>query len=615
MLKPDDNRLNYSDLLTPPAGYEVEFALGTIYTLDLEALVGVPLSLGLSEEMDRTIMDDPIYVLEGLRKSADKFAIFCEGGQIKVPRENNSIFALMENSVFEVSLANGKSFHPKLWLIKYRNEDGEALYRLLVLTRNMTFDRSWDIAIALEGQKVSEQTAKNRPLADLLQFLTRYSTNHEKVRKIHQLMSDLKYVQFDPVQKQISDFEFCPIGIDGYEKASTGVFDTFHKLIVISPFISESTIRELHEKTLTGSKYNTPERVLITRKTELHKLSPELMAEFEVYTLKDSVVDGESAISGENESDEIAQLQDIHAKLYAKSKYNHHLIYVGSANCSRNAFHGNVEFLLKLTYRKRGFQIMHLLDDLFGEDDDNPFERIEELPAKKEDESDVIEQLQKGIKQLCRSQLNATVLQEDNAYAVEITVADFHGDEAIEFTVGPLLSTATEVLQITTLINGLSMLELGHFYKIRAEKNGESIERVIKIDTTDVPEEREHEIFRSIIKDSYTFLRYIAFLLADDFLMAALENLEKQHSGFGSWDVQDSDHPVIYENMLKTAAHSPEKLEDIENMIRMIEDDSIVPPEFNQLYQTFIPHITGSKTPTSKVPSIQRSLGGGSNSP
>lgn len=588
MLKPDDNRLNYSDLLTPPAGYEVEFALGTTYSLDLEALVGVPLSLGLSEEMDRTIMDDPIYVLEGLRKSADKFAIFCEGGQIKVPRENNSTFALMENSVFEVSLGNGKSFHPKLWLIKYRNEEKVELYRLLVLTRNMTFDRSWDIAIALEGQKVSEQTEKNRPLADLLQFLTRFSTNEEKTGQMKQLMSELDYVQFDPVQKQFSDFEFCPIGIDGYEEASAGIFDTFHKLIVISPFISESTVRELYDKTLTGSKHNAPERVLITRKTELHKLSPEVMAEFKVYTLKDSVVDGESAISGENGTDEIAQLQDIHAKLYAKSKYNHHVIYIGSANCSRNAFHCNVEFLLKLNYRKRGFQIMHLLDDLFGEDDDNPFELIEEMPEQQAEEPDVIEQLQKGIKQLCRSQLNATVLQKDGAYSVEITFADFHGDQDIEFTIGPLLSTATEVLRKTTLISGLNILELGHFYKITATKDGESIERVIKIDTTGVPEEREHDIFRSIIKDSYTFLRYIAFLLADDFLMAALEDLEKQHSGFGSWDAQESDHPVIYENMLKTAAHSPEKLEDIDNMIRMIEDDSIVPPEFNQLYRTFI---------------------------
>ncbi|GAA0607696.1 phospholipase D family protein [Virgibacillus siamensis] len=588
MLKPDEDRLNYSELLTPPVGYVVEFAVGTTYSLDLEALVGVPLALGLSEEMDQTMMEDPVYVLEGLRKSAEKFAIFCEGGQIKVPRKNNSLFALMENSVFEISLENGKSFHPKLWLIKYRNEEQEELYRLLVLTRNMTFDRSWDIAIALEGKKVYQPTDKNRPLADFLQFLTEFSTSQDKTEQINQLISELDYVQFNPVLNQYADFEFCPIGIDGYEEESSGVFDSFHKLIVMSPFISGATIKELHKKTLTESKHNVPERVLITRKTELHKLTPELMHDFIVYTLKDSVVDGESAISEEDESGEMAQLQDIHAKLYAKSKYNHHVIYVGSANCSRNAFHGNVEFLLQLNYRKRGFQIMNLLDDLFGEDDDNPFERVEEIPEQAVEESDILEQLQQGIKSLCRSQLHATVTQNDNTYTVEITLGDFHGNEDIEFTIGPLLSTATATLQQSTIINGLNILELGHFYKVRVEKEGESIERVIKIDTTGLPVEREHEIFRSIVKNSYTFLKYIAFLLADDFLMAAIENKDKQNFGLDSWDVQESDTPVIYENMLKTAAHSPEKLEDIESVIRMIDDDSIVPPEFNQLYQTFI---------------------------
>ncbi|MDQ7864875.1 hypothetical protein RCO48_38550 [Peribacillus frigoritolerans] len=113
MLKPAENRLNYSDLLMPPPGYDVEFAMGTTYSLDLEALVGVPLSLSLSEEMDHTFQDDPIYVLEGIRRSADKFAIFCEAGQIKVPQNGNNLFALMENSVFEVALENDRSFHPK----------------------------------------------------------------------------------------------------------------------------------------------------------------------------------------------------------------------------------------------------------------------------------------------------------------------------------------------------------------------------------------------------------------------------------------------------------------------------------------------------------------------
>ena len=83
MLKPDKDRLNYSDLLTPPAGYKVVFAAGTTYSLDLEALIGVPVALSLSEEMDQTFQDDPIYMLEGLRQTADHMAIFAEAGPEK----------------------------------------------------------------------------------------------------------------------------------------------------------------------------------------------------------------------------------------------------------------------------------------------------------------------------------------------------------------------------------------------------------------------------------------------------------------------------------------------------------------------------------------------------
>ncbi|MGP4108625.1 phospholipase D family protein [Virgibacillus sp. L01] len=580
MLKPAENRLNYSELLTPPSGYEVEFAIGTTYALDLEALVGVPLALSLSEEMDQTFQYDPIYVLEGLRRSANKFAIFCEAGQIKIPQNQNSIFAMMEDSVFEVALENNRSFHPKVWLIKYQNSNNEVLYRLLVLTRNLTFDRSWDIAIALEGKRTDNKTYKNKPLADFFQYLVDFTRENEKRRQIKSIISELDYIQFDPANKYIPEFDFCPLGITGYGKAETGIFEKYHQLIVISPFISESTISELNELELSNAK-----KVLITRKTELQKLTESMLSHFEVFTLKDSVIDGESAISGDINEDEITELQDIHAKLYARTKYNQHHIYIGSANSSRNAFHGNVEFLIKLKYKKHGFRITDLLEDMFG-DEENPFERIEDIPEQEEVESDLADLLQKGIKQLCRTQSGAFVVKDDDDYSLNVTFEDI--PEGCDFLIGPLLSTKELPLQKETSFEKLSLLELGNFYKIAAVKDGEKVQRVIKIKTDGIPEEREKEVFRSIIKDSHTFLKYVAFLLSDDFLLSVLENLEQKNSGSGNWGMDTGDYPALYENMLKTASRSPEKLEDVENIINIIENEDIIPTEFQHLYETFI---------------------------
>ena len=52
MFRPDSNRdrTDYSGILMPPDGYRLDRAVGTTYSLDLEALTAVAICLGLSEE-------------------------------------------------------------------------------------------------------------------------------------------------------------------------------------------------------------------------------------------------------------------------------------------------------------------------------------------------------------------------------------------------------------------------------------------------------------------------------------------------------------------------------------------------------------------------------------
>lgn len=44
MLNPNNNRLDYGDILSPPNNYQLDFAIGTTYSLDLDALVGAAIS-------------------------------------------------------------------------------------------------------------------------------------------------------------------------------------------------------------------------------------------------------------------------------------------------------------------------------------------------------------------------------------------------------------------------------------------------------------------------------------------------------------------------------------------------------------------------------------------
>ena len=65
MFRPDSNRdrTDYSGILIPPDGYRLDRAVGTTYSLDLEALTAVAICLGLSEETDSKLMQNPIGML------------------------------------------------------------------------------------------------------------------------------------------------------------------------------------------------------------------------------------------------------------------------------------------------------------------------------------------------------------------------------------------------------------------------------------------------------------------------------------------------------------------------------------------------------------------------
>lgn len=119
MLNPNNDRLDYGQMLSAPDGYQLDFAVGTTYSLDLDALVGACIALGLSEETDSDLMKNPICLLEALRATGDKVALFCEGGQIHLPGKVSSLYILLESMVFQVNAVKRRetkgfpSFHPK----------------------------------------------------------------------------------------------------------------------------------------------------------------------------------------------------------------------------------------------------------------------------------------------------------------------------------------------------------------------------------------------------------------------------------------------------------------------------------------------------------------------
>ena len=83
--------LIYGDVLSTP-GYDVEFAVGTTYSLDMKALLIVPYSLGMFGDLSENVKASPLFLLESIRRSSDKFALFCHRGGIPHAEGNIKLF-------------------------------------------------------------------------------------------------------------------------------------------------------------------------------------------------------------------------------------------------------------------------------------------------------------------------------------------------------------------------------------------------------------------------------------------------------------------------------------------------------------------------------------------
>lgn len=602
MFKPTSakDRVNYGESLMPPAGYRLERAVGTTYSLDFETLTAIAISLGLIEDTDSELVNNPISMLNALQKVSDKIVIFCEAGQIKSPGKSNKLFLMLEKMIAPVTLpfnqkTHGYSaFHPKTWLLEYVNWEGNRFYRFAIMSRNLTFDHSWDVSCALDGKITDSRDAKTKPIIDFLQFLKKQingeSANSENQSKtLQSLIQSIQMVHFDVDASLFSDFIFMPLGIGAgsYPMIKDPLFcDNFHDLVVVSPFISGSIIASLNDKQKTLQGTN---RTLITRRTELSKISQKQAANFDVYVMKDDVVDGESSISEENGdgTDQESAKQDIHAKIFLRRKNSDVSLYLGSMNATYGAINSNVEMMLCLKTDNRILNGYKFLTDLMGEDREskkNPFELVIPDKAAVEEPLTPMDKAEKIIKRICRLNMSASVsITKDNRYDVTLNVLNEVPTELV--MIRPLLSQKSSALLPQIVFHSLEVLQVSEFYVVSVTIDDYSLERVIMIPTAGIPGERDAEIIKSVIKDKKSFIEYIAFILGEDYIQAYLEN-KKASSYSGKWSTAD-DIPAVYEKMLRTSLNEPERLEEINYIMKIIKEDSIIPEEFRRMYKVF----------------------------
>jgi hypothetical protein len=610
MLDYKKDRLDYGEMLIPPEGFTLTKAVAATYSLDLNTLLSIPIALFYAQTLEGIGSGERIQLLEAIKRCPDVLRVYHQQGRISVPKKYNRLYGLLETCVIGIP-PNGvySSFHPKVWVLRYEAEEARTRYRVIVLSRNLTYDRSWDIATSLVGEVTRKSQAKNKPLVDFVRYLLDYGS----FDGADSFLKDLSRVEFAPPYGFNSGFYFHPIGIDDYSNPIQQ--QTGEELLCISPFVDDVAISSLRES-VEGDFW------LFSRNEELQKLHLKSLDDVAAYRLSDLVVDGEALTQTEDGEGE-PLLQELHAKLFVYRRNGRgHAWFIGSTNATKAALERNVEFLLELRGRGKSVQLDQVLDDLLGTDRKGTvFEEF--VPCKAVPDDDSERQLEQQLRQLEYDLL--TELQMVRAEFLKCangTNYDLHLEVTFgaiawhdfsvmfaPFNVDVQSQTLSPVGPLTFVFENINESSLSSFLRFDI-CHGKEPKRsfLMKIDIAGLPETRVSTILKAIISDRDKFYEYLRFLLADEFDKGddgggddTGSRTGNKERGDGFWSL----NATFFEQLLVTASRRPERLKEIDDVINQLldKDDGerkeIVPQEFLTFWSAFrqmVPHAAEGKS-------------------
>lgn len=364
MFEPD-NRSLLLTALRPPLGYRFDYGIATTYTLDFLSALSAPLALAgywVADNLE-TNQVDQVSICDALDAVRSRLDIFVQTGNIETRAASKApspLVALLEPMIHEVKRPRpGRLFHPKLWLLRFVHDSEAPSYRCLVLSRNLTQDRSWDLVLTLESDSDARtKNPNNDHLVRLVESLSDRTTiplMPNQVDRIQQFAQELTSVTWESLEG-FDDVMFYAFGVPGLRSSKPQSLFKGYNHLIISPFASSSAL----EAILENAKGSVQ---LVTRAETASQLTPEIHSRVKTFVLDvNATLDTvEEEVSGN--ANALRVFDDVHAKAYLVESGQSAFLYVGSANATDAAFSGNTEILAEL----RGSKNLHGVDAVFGE--------------------------------------------------------------------------------------------------------------------------------------------------------------------------------------------------------------------------------------------------------
>lgn len=595
------NDLIYNEIVATP-GFELEFAVGTTYSVDAEVFFALSLSFArLGEDVSDEEFNSPFRMLQGAEKAMKKIALFCNRGGLAPPKKVNRLYAMLDKCIFEVYDKHNKlaNFHPKLWIIKERSlsDPEERQIKLIVLSRNLTKDSSLDIAVAMTaplGVKNNKNIRrKHEPLKSLLLYLAQFA-DRKKKKKISALAADLDSLGSFKLTDRYDDYDFIPLLFGENLNRDIDIKEQLpgRKMIVVSPFLdkNEPVYASEGEKPSVLEWLNdygrTSRKVLITR---MESLTPEIM---DLYSGENREVWAISPLAVKNDIMPV----NLHAKMYFSHspREGGEYLWLGSSNATHNGFYRNSEFLLRLKLRKSRGQFDKFYKE-YCDEEKQLFKRVEmrEIDSNTVKEDHTLS-IQVRSSLISSNNLSATVQKADTGYVVRITARRFKnisGTVSFAPIQHPFAAVEMDRDSKECILHVDNVMDLSEWYILSVrpfeDSNLEPIKMSVRIPTSGIPDDRDARIFKSIIDSEDKFLKYIELMVSDNPMELTAQFSALTENGYRSTPAFATQVPVtIYESLLKTVYSNPEKLRDIRDFIEKMNPD-VVPRQFDNISKMF----------------------------
>ena len=586
MLSPDARSL-YTGAVTAPPGYVFDQAIATTYSLDPETLLLLSAHIALARRPSAN-QADPIGILESLRRLSGCLSVYVDRDHIKAPLRESVLYGLLEPVIAQVKAPRGGVFHPKIWVLRFVEPDADSppLIRLLVLSRNITYDRSWDIALVLEGCPGGRFIAANRSLGEFIRLLPELVAEPVSEPRKHQAA-----MIAEEVRKTKWELH------DGFENVAFHVMGTSRKkweplrskrMAVISPFVKDDALSWLGIRT-------DDLVAVISRPEELEQLGPETLRLSGKWFMLDDAAETE-------EGEELLERDTLglHAKAYVLEKGWDTILYVGSANATGAALvrQSNTEILVELSGKRSR---VGGVDSLLGENGLGPV-LSEHVPSQGSEAPEdrvrrALEEVrtslgEAGLKVICEADENVWRLTLLSSRPIELS--GISGLKAWPITVPK--ARAGDVYKLGDSLKA----ELGEFatesvtgliaFELFAETM--SFHMVLNLPVEGLPRNRDDAIFRLVLNNKEDFLRYVLLLLgeyAGGF--GGGRDIFRIKNETGSTTGGFPDDVAVLEELVRVFSRDPEKLREVaaivDRLARGRTADTAVPEDFLKLWSVF----------------------------